>query len=93
MAVKYTIQHMKRIALEKEGKCLSEEYFNDETKLKWMCSKGHTWDASYTIVRQGGWCTQCAKNDTGRGKLEELQQIAKQKGTKKKDPEKNTMLK
>ena len=82
MPVRYTIQHMQRIARENGGKCLSREYINDETQLKWMCRKGHTWDASYTIIRQGGWCMQCVKDDISNEKLEELQQIARKKGGK-----------
>ncbi len=82
MPVRYTIQHMQQFAHEHGGKCLSKEYFNDETLLKWMCDKGHTWDASYTFIRQGGWCIQCVKDNIGNERLEELQQIAKQKGGK-----------
>lgn len=82
MPIRYTIQQMQRFAKDYNGKCLSKEYFNDETLLKWMCYKGHTWDASYTIIRQGGWCMQCVKDDIRNEKLEELQLIAKKKGGK-----------
>ncbi len=82
MPVRYTIQHMQQFAKDYNGKCLSKEYVNDDGKLKWMCNKGHTWDASYTIIRQGGWCMQCAKNETTNEKLEVLQKIAKQNGGK-----------
>src|ERR1035438_8709187 len=79
MAIRYTILHMQQIAKEKGGKCQSQEYRNDETVLKWMCTKGHTWDATYTYIRNGGWCMQCAKNESGMEKLDELKQIAKRK--------------
>ena len=77
MPYRYTIEFMRLVADELNGKCLSKEYYNDDTRLKWMCHKGHTWDASYTIIRQGGWCVQCVKNDTGEEKLEILRRIAK----------------
>ena len=79
MPGRHTIQDMQRVAIENNGKCLSKEYFNDDTKLKWRCNKGHTWDASYTIIRQGAWCMQCVKCQRGNERLEELQQIAKKK--------------
>ncbi len=82
MPIRYTIQQMQGFAHNYGGKCLSKEYFNDESLLKWICKKGHTWDASYSIIRQGGWCMQCAKKETSNEKLEELQQIAKKKGGK-----------
>src|SRR5581483_2488101 len=82
MPAKYTINHMQQFAREKNGKCLSKEYINDDGKLTWMCSKGHAFDYSYTIIRQGGWCMQCTKNANSEEKLEELKQIAKKKGGK-----------
>lgn len=73
---------MQQIAKDHSGKCLSKEYFNDESPLKWMCRKGHAWDASYTIIRQGGWCVQCIKFESQQEKLLELQLIAKKNGGK-----------
>ena len=70
MPIRYTINHMQAIAKEHGGKCLSNIYFDEYTLLKWMCMHGHTWDAPYSIVRQGGWCEQCLKK---QARLEELQ--------------------
>jgi hypothetical protein len=87
MPARYTIEFMHEIAKENNGKCLSRVYINDDTPLKWMCSKGHTWDYSYTIIRQGGWCVQCIKNESSEEKLAALQLIAKKHGGKCLSPE------
>jgi hypothetical protein len=79
MATRYTIKNMQSIAREHGAKCLSKEYINDSTPLAWMCQRGHTWDAPYSIVRQGGWCVQCAKKEA---RFEELQEIAEKRGGK-----------
>jgi hypothetical protein len=63
MASRFTIKDMREIAQLKDGKCLSKEYINNHYLLKWMCKLGHTWDTSYSIVQQGGWCMQCAKHE------------------------------
>jgi hypothetical protein len=58
----------KRLGLEvcqqaartKGGKCLSVEYVNTDTKLRWRCSEGHEWDAvPDSVVRRGTWCPRC----------------------------------
>ena len=53
------IDEMQSIAKERDGKCLSEKYINTATKLKWMCSKGHTWEAVPDAVKRGTWCPAC----------------------------------
>ena len=68
---------MQNIARNHDGKCLSKEYIDLYAPLEWMCAKGHTWDAPYSIVRQGGWCVQCLKKEQ---RLEELKEIAEAKG-------------
>ena len=36
---KFSIDVMQWIAEQRGGKCLSDNYVNDLTKLKWQCSK------------------------------------------------------
>ncbi len=50
---------MQLLASDHAGKCLSKEYWDMDTKLAWMCAKGHTWDATPLLVKRGGWCPQC----------------------------------
>ena len=72
MPQRLTIQDMQEIARNLNGKCLSKEYINSVTPLKWMCEKGHTWDRTYSVVQQGLWCSQCLKNENWFEKLKEI---------------------
>src|SRR5579862_3071794 len=38
-----TIRDMQRLAAERGGKCVSSEYINTVTPLRWRCSEGHEW--------------------------------------------------
>lgn len=71
-----TIQNIRELAEIRGGKCLSKEYINSHKLLSWMCKKGHTWDASYSIVKQGGWCASCAKNEA---KIDKIRALAEAK--------------
>ena len=75
-----TIDEMKSLAKSKGGKCLSDEFHGVEKKLKWMCEKGHTWEAIPNNVKRGSWCPTCA----GRIPLsiEEMKIFAQQRGGK-----------
>jgi hypothetical protein len=50
---------MRGIARKRNGKCLSTEYKNAHTKLKWECSLGHQWKALPCNISQGKWCPYC----------------------------------
>jgi len=51
----------KKIAISKNGLCLSNNYINNRTKLAWKCERGHQWEAVYTSVVSGGsWCPTCS---------------------------------
>ncbi len=53
------IDEMIILAKARGGTCLSESYINTDTKLKWMCSKGHIWEAIPDAVKRGTWCPVC----------------------------------
>jgi len=60
-----SISDMHQIARMKNGKCLSTEYVNSHTKLKWECKSGHQWEANANKVRnRGQWCPYCAGKRT-----------------------------
>lgn len=51
-------------ASDNGGKCLSTEYINNQTKMKWKCNINNhkIWEASYAnIVNHNKWCPECAK--------------------------------
>ena len=72
-----TIEDMKLLAEKQGGACLSANYINCKTKLKWKCGKGHVWYATPANMVRGTWCPHCI----GRYKtIEDMQQIALDQG-------------
>ena len=62
MSKKLIIEEMQAVAKERGGECLSREYVNSTTKLKWQCAEGHTWMATPGDVKNSGsWCPECAR--------------------------------
>jgi hypothetical protein len=58
---KLTIEECKKFALNKNGECLSDEYINNQTKMKWRCSENHEWKAPFGDIKHAGnWCPHCA---------------------------------
>ena len=52
---------MQTLARERDGQCLSTEYVNNDTKLRWKCQEGHEWEATpKNVVHGGSWCPTCA---------------------------------
>ena len=43
----YTLTECQEVAKYKGGKCLSTEYINTRTKLKWECLEGHQWENQF----------------------------------------------
>jgi hypothetical protein len=63
---KLTIEEMIDWAKIKGGKCLSEEYTNSKTKLRWQCKEGHEWATIPNIIQQGRWCPLCSQRVSER---------------------------
>ncbi|RIA78969.1 hypothetical protein C1645_841925 [Glomus cerebriforme] len=56
-----TIEDMHTLARKKGGGCLSDKYFNNSTKLKWVCKNNHIWEAVPASVQRGSWCPFCSR--------------------------------
>ena len=80
MPARHTLQDMQLWASDKGGKCLSKEYWGAEIKFTWRCSKGHTWDAVPSSIRQGSWCPACS--GMRKGTIEEMRRLAIERGGK-----------
>ncbi len=79
--VPLTLKEMQKIAEERGGKCLSERYINNSTKLLWQCAEEHQWKAvPSSIKQQKSWCPICAGNIPSS--IEQMQHIAKERGGK-----------
>jgi hypothetical protein len=77
-----SIEEMREIAKERNGKCLSKEYISAVSKLKWQCSEGHKWSSIPSGVREGKWCPKCAIIIRGKKKkltIEEMHKLARAK--------------
>jgi hypothetical protein len=59
---KHSIQDMQKLAEKRSGKCLSTEYVNNKTKLRWQCKEGHNWEARPDDITNGHWCPICARS-------------------------------
>ncbi len=70
-----TLEDAQKLAKEHDGLCLSKKYYKSNAKLKWQCTEGHTWEATYESVRRGSWCSKCSGNEMLT--LEEMKEIAK----------------
>jgi hypothetical protein len=59
---KLTIERMKKEANLRGGKCLSDQYINSATNLRWECANGHIWEDKWDHVRNGRWCHECGSH-------------------------------
>jgi len=78
MGRKLTIEEMQEIARSRGGECLSDEYVDSHTKLRWRCSEGHEWESDSHHIKRGQWCRKCG--GTSPLSLQEMQNIAKTRG-------------
>lgn len=80
----YTIDHLKKHAIELGGLCLSDEYKNEKHKYNWICKEKHIWTSSWGPTHIGKWCPDCGivKSAISRKKytIEDLKKYAQEKG-------------
>ena len=70
---------LKKIASSKKGYCLSKNYVNNRSKLRWRCENNHTWSARADHIKnRNQWCPKCAKNT--KININDLKKIAKTRG-------------
>jgi hypothetical protein len=85
---KLELKDLRKIARERGGVLLSKRYVNNREPLMWRCIAGHVWAAAAASVkpgpfRKGSWCPLCPRRNKGkpaRLSLEEMQQIARDRG-------------
>ena len=79
----HTIEHMRALADAKGGVCLSENYANVKSRLRWRCTEGHEWETQASVIIGGHWCPKCEKFRLGRKyvlSLKEIRKTAKERG-------------
>jgi hypothetical protein len=72
----YSLKDAEIIATKNKGRCLSDKYTNDKSKLTWECSKKHTFEKRLSDVRDGAWCPICLQERM----LKDAKQLAKRNG-------------
>ncbi len=63
---KKTLDEISELARKRGGRCLSEEYVNGRTKMRWECAVGHKWEANAVNIQSGRWCPVCASGISER---------------------------
>ncbi len=59
--IRRSIEDMQQLAEDRGGECLSVEYFNAHTKLKWKCSHDHIWETTPRAIQKNHWCPKCKR--------------------------------
>jgi len=60
-----SIEKLKKLAEERGGKCLSDQYLGVSQKLRWTCGKIHdgknvyVWEQFSDPIIKGAWCQKC----------------------------------
>jgi len=62
MGIRKTLEDAQNLAADRGGECLSVEYIDSRSKLKWQCGQGHIWYAPYRRIKSGVWCGKCSNN-------------------------------
>lgn len=59
---KKNIEYCRKVAKERNGKCLSEKYINANSKLKWQCNVcKNRWETTVSrITNNKNWCPICS---------------------------------
>ena len=55
-----SIELCRAIAIARGGICLSDEYINNKTKMKWKCRQKHEWNTNFDSIKRGSWCPSCS---------------------------------
>lgn len=79
-----TLLDCDKVAISRNGQCISNQYVSNKSKLRWRCQQGHEWNASFNkIVSANQWCPQCQQE---RARITSIQRY----GTD--NPMKNSMI-
>ncbi len=73
-----TLDEMQTLAVSRGGKCITDRYLNNRTKLRWRCAVGHEWEAAPGLIKAGQWCPHCAH--MARLSIDAMVEIASSRG-------------
>lgn len=53
------LREIRAVARRQGGRCLSNEYVTQMTRMMFECGEGHRWETTAVVVLKGSWCPQC----------------------------------
>lgn len=53
------LTRMQRVAAQRGGRCLADEYLGTLAYYEWECTEGHRWKATAATTLRGTWCAAC----------------------------------
>jgi hypothetical protein len=74
------LEFLHKHAKSNGGVCLSDSYTGVRALYRFRCKQGHEWENTGQLIREGAWCTKCAKESRQKRKLETLKRIAEERG-------------
>jgi len=80
-----SLENFKKMAMKMGGQCLSTEYKNNRTVLKYKCDKGHIFESEARNIVRGSWCPACGEESARKklqGSFDEIKDIAAKRGGK-----------
>ena len=72
---KLTIEHFRKLARDRGGRCLSSSYSGAECLLDYECSNGHAFSQLAGVTSLGHWCPTCAISNRAEKKRASIQEI------------------
>lgn len=79
------IENFIKMAEKMGGQCLSTDYKNNRTVLKYKCGKGHVFETEARNIVRGSWCPACGTESARKklqGSFDEIKEIAAKRGGK-----------
>ena len=71
------LEEMCRLATSRVGACLSKQFVDNKTKLRWRCAKGHEWKTIPQNVIRNHWCKICGNERQGQLKAHTIEMMRK----------------
>lgn len=60
---KHTLEKCQKVAMKRNGECLSETYVNLSEEMLWRCEYGHVWKATFREINCNySWCPDCSES-------------------------------
>lgn len=54
------LEEIKKIAIQRGGRCISDTYLNNTSALTFKCRNNHEWNTNWKNINKGSWCPVCS---------------------------------